>query len=187
MVRLFAIFLALAGLSACQLHEADLPAASDIPPIYRLDTGDRVAFSVATLPELAGPFDVASDGTIALPLVGAVVARARTLGEVAEEVHQRLGRDGSPSGGGAPPRVKGEVTLYRPILVLGEVNSPGGFSYSPGLRVEQAIALAGGFTGRAKTDLLVVIRVDESGRHRYRTGLGDMVYRGDIIEVQQKG
>lgn len=179
MQRFLTVFLALVGLAACQADQSDLPPAPDLVPIYRLDSGDRLSLSVPVLPELNGSFEVTSDGTIVLPLVGQVEARARTLGELAEEVRQRLGRDGV-----LVPRVQAEIILYRPIMVRGEVNRAGGFPYSPSLRVRQAIDLAGGFTRAANGDQLVVTRVDQAGPHRYRIGLEDRIYPGDLIEVQ---
>jgi polysaccharide export outer membrane protein len=181
MRRILTLFFALAGLAACQAEQNDLPPAPDLVPIYRLDSGDRLSLSVPVLPELNGSFEVASDGTIVLPLVGQVEARARSLGELAEEVRRRLGRDGEVA-----PRVRAEIILYRPIMVRGEVNRAGGFPYSPSLRVRQAIDLAGGFTRGANGDQLVVTRVDQTGPHRYRIGLEDRIHPGDIIEVQQK-
>ena len=46
------------------------------------------------------------------------------------------------------------ITEYRKFFVSGEVKSPGGFSFEPGLTLEKAIALSGGFTGKgvAKKD-----------------------------------
>ena len=42
-----------------------------------------------------------------------------------------------------------EVDRYRPIFVMGEVGAAGQYSYVPGLTVQKAIAIAGGFSPRA--------------------------------------
>lgn len=169
------------GLSACQLNQIDLPPAPDQPPVYHLDSGDKLALQIFNQPELSGQFEVASDGTLSVPLIGPVTARAHTVQELAEEIRTRLDHEALVN-----PKVNLEIILYRPIFILGEVNRAGGFPYSPGLRVQQAVALAGGFTRRAITDQLVVTRIDPQGRHRYRIGLDDFIYPDDTIDVQRR-
>ena len=50
------------------------------------------------------------------------------------------------------PRVSVEIEAYRPFFVLGEVNTVGQFPYVNGMSVETAVAIAGGFTPRARKD-----------------------------------
>ena len=47
------------------------------------------------------------------------------------------------------PSVAVEIETYRPFFVLGEVTFPGQYPYVPNMTVENAIAIAGGFTPRA--------------------------------------
>ena len=47
------------------------------------------------------------------------------------------------------PSVAVEIETYRPFFVLGEVTYPGQYPYVPNMTVENAIAIAGGFTPRA--------------------------------------
>ena len=42
-----------------------------------------------------------------------------------------------------------EIDRYRPIFVMGEVGAAGQYSYVPGMTVQKAIAVAGGFSPRA--------------------------------------
>ena len=49
------------------------------------------------------------------------------------------------------PSVAVEIETYRPFFVLGEVTYPGQYPYVPNMTVENAIAIAGGFTPRAST------------------------------------
>ena len=56
------------------------------------------------------------------------------------------------------PRVAIEVTNYRPFNVFGEVRNAGQYSYRPGLTVQDAVAMAGGYTYRANTRTLYVRR-----------------------------
>lgn len=81
------------------------------------------------------------NGLIYLAMVGPVQAQGRTPAEVADEIslllQARLGLD-------QPPAASVEVREFRPVYVVGAVNSPGSFAYQPQMTVLQAISLAGG-------------------------------------------
>ena len=47
------------------------------------------------------------------------------------------------------PQVSVQVARYRPFFVLGQVKSAGQYPFVPGLTVETAVAIAGGYTQRA--------------------------------------
>ncbi len=66
----------------------------------------------------------------------------------------------------------------RPVMVTGEVNNPGSYTYQPGLRVQDYIALAGGPTVTGSERALRVIRV--SGE---RVDPDAGIRAGDIIYV----
>ena len=61
------------------------------------------------------------------------------------------------------PRVSVEVEAYRPFFVLGEVTTAGQFPYVNGMTVETAVAIAGGYTPRARKDEAELTRT-ENGR-----------------------
>ena len=48
------------------------------------------------------------------------------------------------------PHVAVEIETYRPFFILGEVTFPGQYPYVANMTVETAVAIAGGFTPRAK-------------------------------------
>ena len=118
---------------------------------YQLDTKDVIRIKVliwhlgtgeyVELEPLADKFTVGSDGTLSLPILGAVPARNKTLTEIAKaisselKIRMRLANE---------PSVAIEVTQYRPIYVIGDVAQPGLYAYQPGVSVIQAVALAGG-------------------------------------------
>jgi polysaccharide export outer membrane protein len=166
--------------SACQLNSIDLPSPPAESPVYRLDSGDKISIQVFGQPDFSGQFEVSADGLLSL-VTGPLSARGRTLGDIAEEFRARLDREFIVN-----PRLTVEIVVYRPIFVLGEVNRAGGFPYAPGLRVQQAIALAGGFTRRAISDKVVVTRSSETGSQSYALGLGDFVFPGDTLNVQRR-
>ena len=50
------------------------------------------------------------------------------------------------------PSVAVEIEAYRPFFILGEVAAPGQYPYVPNMTVESAVAIAGGFSPRARRD-----------------------------------
>jgi polysaccharide export outer membrane protein len=78
------------------------------------------------------------------------------------------------------------VLNYRPFFILGQVNSPGSYPYASGLNVRQAVAVAGGFTRRAKHSEAILVRESEEGPRRYRATLNALVLPGDTIEIERR-
>lgn len=82
-------------------------------------------------------------------------------------------------------RVSVGIVEYRKFFVSGEVKSPGGFQFEPGLTLEKAVALAGGFTQRASKRGITVTR-EENGQPKERElSLNDSVFPGDIIVISE--
>lgn len=181
LIRVSAAALLAIGLAACGVNAIDLPPPPAQAPVYRLAPGDRVSVQVFGQPDLSGQFDVTADGTLPVPLVGAVPAGNRTVAEVADDLRTRLDRSFVVN-----PRLSVDVVTYRQIFVLGQVNHPGGFPYTPGLTVQQAVALAGGFTRRAITDKVAVTRLTESGPKDYGITMRDTLLPGDTLDVQRR-
>lgn len=117
---------------------------------YRLQPGDVVGLSIIS-PPVREELPVDLDGNVALPFAGPVPARGRTLAELTADARARLAAIDLPPAGGEvlPGRIwPGAVTLslrqYRPVYVAGDVRSPGGLPFIPGLTARRALALAGG-------------------------------------------
>jgi protein involved in polysaccharide export with SLBB domain len=166
--------------AGCGINAIDLPPPPPEPPVYRLAAGDKVAVQVFGQPDMSGQFDVNADGMLLLPLVGAVPARDRTLAEVSQDLKNRLDRFI------VNPQFTVDVVTYRQIFVLGEVSKPGGYPYSVGLTVQQAVALAGGFTRRAITDKVAVTRLTDAGPREYGLTVRDTLAPGDTVNVQRR-
>lgn len=168
------------GLGACGINSIDLPPPPAEPPLYRLAPGDKVALTVFGQPDTSGQFDVNADGNIAVPLIGSVPANGRTLAELRDDLGKRLDRFI------VNPRFTVDIVTYRQIFVLGEVQKPGGYPYNVGLTVQQAVALAGGFTRRAITDKVVLTRQADGSPKEYGVALKDSVAPGDTLDVQRR-
>ena len=138
----------LAGLGSVPCRaDASAPPPVVHDPAYRLDAGDRLRIVVYGQEGLTNTYLVGAGGSITMPLIGAVAARGRTPAELSAAIAARL-RNGYIR----QPYVAAEVEAYRPFFILGEVAAPGQYPFVPNMTVESAVAIAGGFSPRAKRD-----------------------------------
>jgi polysaccharide biosynthesis/export protein len=133
---------------------------------YTLDSGDKLRIVVFGQDTLSNNYTVDAQGQVNMPLIGAVSARGLTTAQLAASITSRLKtsfiRD---------PSVAVEIETYRPFFVLGEVTFPGQYPYVPNMTVENAIAIAGGFTPRAYKDKVTITRKAPGGELRYKLPL----------------
>jgi len=62
------------------------------------------------------------------------------------------------------PHASVAVLVYRPFYILGEVSSPGAYSYVSGMKVLSAVAAAHGYTYRANQDYVIITRNGEEAK-----------------------
>ncbi len=146
-----------------------------------LDSGDRVKVTVFGEEDLSGEFEIDSTGEIAMPLIGKVAAAGGSVGDLEDAVETAL-----LEGYLRNPRVSVEVLSFRSIFVLGEVNRPGSYPYSVGLTALKAVALAGGFTYRAKKNGLLIQRAIEPEKGEQKASGDIAILPGDIIRVRER-
>lgn len=91
---------------------------------------------------VAGSYKMAPDGNIHVPIAGTVEVVGKTLDEVADTIASRMQRI---VGLTELPAVSVEVSRYAPVFVGGAVTAPGQFDFIPGMTVEKALAIAGGY------------------------------------------
>ena len=138
---------------------APMPVAYDAA--YRLDAGDKLRVVVYGQEGLTNTYAIDAGGSITMPLIGSVPARGRTPAGLAAEITARL-RNGYIR----DPSVAVEIESYRPFFILGEVAAPGQYPYVPNMSVESAVAIAGGFSPRARRDRVTLTHTDASGSIR---------------------
>jgi polysaccharide export outer membrane protein len=148
---------------------------------YRVGTGDKVRMNVAFEQGLSGEFTVNAAGNVALPLIGEVPARGRTVQEIAADAQGRYG-----AGYLRQPHVVMEVTAYRPFYVLGEVTTPGQYPYQVGITALNAIATAHGFTPRADKRVLHIRREGAAEEEPYAVTPALRIYPGDTVRVGER-
>jgi polysaccharide export outer membrane protein len=171
---------ALIGLAGC----GDRPPLSDpVPNVegpYRLDTGDELRVVVYDEPTLTNLYEVDQAGMVALPLIGDVPARGSTTEELAGRIAARLAANYLRN-----PDVTVEVATYRPFFVLGEVGSPGQYTYVPGMTAETAVAVAGGFTDRANGLVVRISRTVNGTLYEGEIAITEAIRPGDTIYVYE--
>lgn len=120
---------------------------------YFLSPGDKLKIKVFDEPDLSGDFQIDEQGKIAFPLVGEIQASGVTLDQFRQSLIAQL-----QNGYVRSPRITADILNYRPVNIIGEVKNAGQFQYRPGISAQDAAAIAGGYTYRADTDTVYIIR-----------------------------
>ena len=154
--------------------------ADDDSGAYRLGPGDQIIITVFGEDDLSMNFRLNDTGKLNYPFLGELTVKGLTVAELEQLITRGLK---------GPYLVNPDVTVsigeYRPIFVHGEVKKPGSFAFQPGMTLEQAIAMAGGFTDRANRKKIDRIRGDVPGAKPMRIELSWPVFPGDVITVKQ--
>ena len=179
LISLLSIGLALAacGKRSIQATEVPPPATDDTT----LGPGDVFQVRVFGEESLSGDHQVAADGTVNFPLLGAVAVTGLEPTEVADRLQSQL-RDRDLL---RDPHVSVYVKEYasKRVSVVGAVSNPGAFPLEPGMTVVQAISMAGGFSSLANRDGTVVTRRVGEETVRYRVPV-ERVTRGQAKDVE---
>lgn len=148
---------------------------------YRLDSGDRLRVVVFGQENLSRTYAVDGGGFISMPLIGAVQARGFTTfaleREIAGKLRAKYVKD---------PKVTVEIQTYRPFFILGEVKNPGQFAYVNDLTVQTAVAIAGGYTERARESTVKVTRRMNGQEVTFKVGQDYNIRPGDTIYVTER-
>lgn len=121
---------------------------------YKLQSGDTLEISVTGVPDLRQRAPIGVDGEIALPLVGQIKVKGRSVAEARAEITRGLSNkvyrvntvDGHEiSKLILPEDIVVTAVEYRPIYVNGDVSRPGEYPFRPSMTVRHAITLAAGY------------------------------------------
>lgn len=156
-------------------------ADNELDVVYRLAAGDRIRVTVYGHEDLSGEFEVNGAGQISLPLVHEVKAAGLSASELAAAITDKLSPDYLRN-----PQVTTEVLGYRPFYIIGEVKSPGSYAYANGMTVINAVAVAGGFTYRARKNKIKIVRGSEPDQEEIVAEPDTYVLPGDVIEVAER-
>ena len=171
------------ALASCAGNLALPGTVSYEQPVYRLASGDRLNITVFGEESLSREYVVSPQGDLSFPLLGDVPIAGKTVAEL-----QTVLAQGLSNGYLNDPRVTAEVLNLRPFYILGEVNKAGEFPYSDNLTVQQAVALAGGFTYRADQRKVYIRRSGQAQEESYdlRAEKPVFVRPGDTLRIGER-
>ena len=148
---------------------------------YKLASGDVISISVFGEPDLSFEEVRLNDaGIFSYPFLGDVRAGGKMASEIERTLTERL--KGSYL---VDPRVSVSILKYREFFISGEVKTPGGYAFQPGLTLRRAVALAGGLTERASEKRITIIRDQDPERRPAPATLDTLVMPGDTITIDQ--
>lgn len=153
-------------------------AADEVPlsKDYRLGAGDQISIMVFGEDDLTMEVRLDETGRLSYPFLGEIEVGGLSPSELEQLIIRGLK---------GPYLIDPEVTVsvisYRLIYVRGAVRNPGGYAFQPGLTVEKAITLAGGFTERAAKGRIEINREYGESNSVFRSKLSEGVMPGDVI------
>ncbi|MCQ8876516.1 polysaccharide export protein [Pseudoalteromonas shioyasakiensis] len=155
-------------------------AIANKPKNYILGPGDTIEIKVFGQPDLDVRALLGNSGEVNYPFLGKVVLAGMTIAEV-----ERILTSGLAPNYLVNPDVYAQVIEYRPFYIHGEVKKPGGYSYHPGMTVNQAVALAGGLTERASIEKIYVYK-EKNKQQQIKGNLNSQIAAGDTIKIEQR-
>ena len=173
-------WLTILALALPLLVQAAEPAHSGTLSNYQLGSGDKIKIQVYGEDGLSMETKLTDAGTILYPFLGEVRVAGLTVGQLADRIVEGLkGRYL------VDPKVSVSVLEYREFFVNGEVKSPGAYPYQPGLTVQKAVSIAGGFTERASRSNITLLKENDANATPGKVDLSSPVSPGDVLTVEQ--
>lgn len=153
--------------------------ANEYEQNYQLDAGDTIQIEVYNEPDLSiDQLLIGASGNFDYPYLGKLLAKGKTPEQLQQEIY--TGLDGEFL---VAPKIRVNIITFRNIYINGEVQRPGGYEYRPGLTVDKAIALAGGFTDRASRRGITINKPNSTKAKK--VSLDTEVKPGEIIVVDE--
>lgn len=138
----FAYSLRCLTLAVAGLVVSTIAAAAD----YRVSSGDVLDITIFRVPDLSRQLTVDVTGQVAFPPIGEIKVDDATLDEIGIRIRAALQEQGILT----DAQVTVGLVATRPVIVGGDVATPGAVPFHAGLTVRRAIAMAGG-VGMSRT------------------------------------
>ena len=161
-------------LFSCSVFQINAEGFSD----YRLGVGDQLSIKVFGEDELSAEVTLSDAGTISYPFLGEIKVLDMTIGSLSKLITSRLA-----DGYLVNPSVNVQITGYREFYINGEVEDPGAYPYQPGLTLQKAVALAGGYTERASKSKQYVMHDGQDTRQKVKAAA--KILPGDVITIDE--
>ena len=181
LLLIFALTAGYGPLAAQDVIEALPPPASDSYTTYELAPGDRIKIDIFNHVDLSGEFTLDADGRFSMPLIGTIDASDLNPLELEDLLVSKLKPDYLVN-----PRIFIQVMNSRLYYLIGEVSATGAFPYKADMTYLRAIANAGGYSYRAKQDVVYVIRGDDPEQNEIKLSVDEKVQHGDIIRIAER-
>lgn len=146
--------LCVAWLAASFVTPVALADGQPDAPLLQLGPGDSVAIHVYGQPDMDGTVYVDDDGTLSVPLVGAVPVAGLAPADAAKRIERALVEGRYLNN----PHVTITVTQSRSqrVAVLGEVRAPGRYQIESRATILEVLSLAGGTTENSGNEVFVM-------------------------------
>ncbi len=169
-MRLFALLVLLlyTGLNSALANE------------YLVGVGDEIEITVYGEPDLTTKVKIARSGLIYFPFLDDIQVIGLSLQQIEHKIYQGLLGDYLIN-----PQVSVSIVKYRPFFIHGQVVRPGGFPYQEDLRLDKAIALAGGLTNRASKVNWTITRKIKGKTVSIKANIATLIQPDDIIKIEQ--
>lgn len=156
-------------------------AAYEFGTGYRVGAGDRLSVRVIGEQDITGEYLVDATGVLSMPYVQSVPVAGLNTGQIEKLIERKL-----KSGYLRDPKVSVQAINLRPFYIMGEVTTGGSFPYQPGITVQNAIAIAGGYGTRADHGIVLLTRRTANGTNTYKVPVTTQVYPGDIVFIRER-
>lgn len=165
-------------LSAPADSDVHHPLPAERNPRYRICRDDVLAISFSLSPEMNQKVTVQPDGFISLQSAGDLYVQGLTVHELVEAVKKAY------AGILHDPIVDVDlVDFQKPFFtILGEVGKPGQYNLRSDITVTEAVAVAGGFTPTAKTQVFLYRAVNANWAEVRELKLKDLLNGKNISE-----
>lgn len=165
-----------------EVHENIVPERNpdEILSSYRIGKGDNISIKVFGEPDFSVTARLSREGSISYPFLRELELAGLTVSQIEQKITNGLKGDYL-----VDPKVTVTVLEYRQLFVNGQVNGPGGYAFEPGMTVNKAITLAGGFAESASRDEIFVIRDGSKTATPEPAKLDTYLGPGDILIVKE--
>jgi polysaccharide biosynthesis/export protein len=160
-------------------HSSSGPVPAHQYPRYLLRPSDVIHITFPITPEFDQTVSIQPDGYVALRGVGDLYSEGKSVPELTESLRQVYGKFLHD------PIINVELKEFeKPYFVAGgEFGRPGKYELRGDTTVAEAVAIAGGFTDKAKhSDVLVFRRVTGGWEQAERMDVKHMLAKGDLSE-----
>jgi polysaccharide export outer membrane protein len=183
-----------ASSAAPEVPQSQVTAAPEDISKVKLSPGVLISFGVFDAPEMNATLRVTADGKINVPLVGAVDVAGLSVTDVRARIKDAL----IAGEFFKDPQVSIDILQFAPgfITLFGEIQAPGRFQILSPISLSKALALAGGETNEAGTEIEIKHSSDAGNdvenvhydKELDKNGTGNtMLAPGDIVTVRRAG